>query len=276
MTELPLFERLQIESISRCNRSCWFCPRTYDTSGKYLDASGEPVRNAMPTSTILDLLDQAQGLGFIGRVGFHHYSEPLLDPRNVELALEAKERGMQPCLVTNGDVLRDRPQKCSEVMKAYDHIVIGLYDYESQSELEAAKAYWRSMLPVTALEFSTIGLSNAAKSSIAAPRVAVPGDIRFRAPNFAFPNAPCHRPLVRMLVQHDGEVALCCEDISGEHHLGNVNQMSLREIWQSEAHIRIVNDLVAGKRDKYSLCCGCPATPTAGLSDGRQISIVPR
>src|ERR1700756_3961159 len=94
-SRIPLFERLLIESQSNCNRSCWFCPRTYDRSGKYLDRAGELVFNQMTTEKILDLLDEAQALGFMSGVGFHHYSEPLLDRRNIMLAQEARRRGMK-------------------------------------------------------------------------------------------------------------------------------------------------------------------------------------
>ena len=97
---LPLFERLQIESQASCNRACWFCPRTYDRTGFYLDSRGKPVFHQMETETILGVLDQAEALGFRGRVGFHHYSEPLLDSRNVDLAREARRRGMMPYLHT--------------------------------------------------------------------------------------------------------------------------------------------------------------------------------
>ena len=58
-TQIPLFERLLIESHSHYNRSCWFCPRTYDRSGTYLDADGRPVPSRMPTEKILGLLDEA-------------------------------------------------------------------------------------------------------------------------------------------------------------------------------------------------------------------------
>src|SRR5882724_13576203 len=88
-TRIELFERLLIESQSNCNRSCWFCPRTYDRSGKHLDETGRSVLKQMPTWKILDLLDQAQALGYRGAVGFDHYSEPLLDKRSITLAEEA-------------------------------------------------------------------------------------------------------------------------------------------------------------------------------------------
>jgi hypothetical protein len=39
----------------------------------------------MPTEKILELLDQAQAMGFRQRVGFHHCSEPLLDKQHQAL-----------------------------------------------------------------------------------------------------------------------------------------------------------------------------------------------
>src|SRR4026209_2792315 len=126
---IPLFERLIIESQSNCNRACWFCPRTYDKSGKYLDDQGLPVLKQMPTDKILNILDQAQAMQFRDRVGFHHYSEPLLDKRNPMLAREAKARGMLPYLHTNGDVLRLNDELCDQIKEIYGLIVVGLYDY---------------------------------------------------------------------------------------------------------------------------------------------------
>jgi MoaA/NifB/PqqE/SkfB family radical SAM enzyme len=138
---IPLFERLLIESQSNCNRSCWFCPRTYDQSGKYLTFAGKSLLNQMPTEKILDLLDQAQALGFKGSVGFHHYSEPLLDKRNIMFAEEARRRGMRPDLHTNGDVLRHDDALCEQVRRVYEFIVVGLYDYRTNVELAEAKQY---------------------------------------------------------------------------------------------------------------------------------------
>lgn len=161
-SRIPLFERLQIESQSNCNRSCWFCPRTYDRSGKYLDKAGRSVLHRMPTEKILDLLDQAQALGFRGRVAFYHYSEPLLDERSPMLAREARKRGMEPYLHTKGDVLRSDDQLCNEVKKLYGLIVVGLYDYRTnEEELEENKRYWQKRLSGANLSFSPIGLSGA-------------------------------------------------------------------------------------------------------------------
>lgn len=274
---IPLFERLLIESQSNCNRSCWFCPRTYDRSGKYLDAEGRPVLRQMPTDKILELLDQAQALGFRGRVGFHHFSEPLLDKRNPMLAREARKRGMVPYLHTNGDVLRVDDELCREIKDLYTVIVVGLYDYLTNEELKEAQAYWRARLVGANLKFSSIGPSGIRFSdSMGVPKALVPTDNRMAIPDLTYSNAPCHRPLIRMIIQYDGEVSNCCEDVYGAFKLGNAYRVSLEELWFSDHHFKIVEDLVAGRRENYSLCRNCPLPPTAPAPDHGKIDIAPR
>lgn len=82
-------------------------------------------------------------------------------------------------------------------------------------------------------------------------------------PDLVFTNAPCHRPLIRMLIQYDGEMCHCCEDIHGSFRLGNVHRNSLSELWFSEHHQRIILDLIEAAREKYQLCRACPMSPTA-------------
>lgn len=275
---IPLFERLQIESQSLCNRSCWFCPRTYDRSGKYLDERGRSFARQLPTETILDLLDQAVELGFTGRVGFHHYSEPLLDRRNVGLARAARERGLMPYLHTNGDLLERDDDLCRAVVEAYDRIVVGLYDYEDDEELARTKELWqRRLAGARDLAFSPIGrLGIRGAKSIGVPRALVPTDARMAVPDLTFADAPCHRPLIRLIVQYDGELANCCEDTQGSFSLGNVHESSLRELWYSERHREIVESLVAGHRERFALCRNCPLPPTGPPAAGRTIGMRPR
>jgi radical SAM protein with 4Fe4S-binding SPASM domain len=274
---IPLFEQLCLESQSNCNRSCWFCPRTYDRTGKYLDHAGKSVIRQMPTTKIFDVLDQARALGFQGLVGFHHYSEPLLDPRNVMLAREAKRRGLVPWLHTNGDVLRRNERLCEEVSDVYGHIVVGLYDYTSDDELEAEKRFWRTRLTCAQLDFSAIGQDGRRTgSSMAIPRALVPTDSRMTVPDLTFANGPCHRPLIRMIIQWDGEVCNCCEDTRGAFGLGNVYESTLEELWFSIRHMRVVEDLAAGQRTGYALCRNCPLPPSGPTSPGNRIEIAPR
>jgi radical SAM protein with 4Fe4S-binding SPASM domain len=101
----------------------------------------------------------------------------------------------------------------------------------------------------------------------------VPPDARMLGPDLTYGNAPCHRPLIRMIVQYDGTVANCCEDTFGSFDLGNVYEQSLEELWFSERHVEIIKDLVAGARGKYGLCLNCPLPPTGRAPSGKKIDI---
>jgi 2-deoxy-scyllo-inosamine dehydrogenase (SAM-dependent)/8-amino-3,8-dideoxy-alpha-D-manno-octulosonate transaminase len=271
---LPLFERLEIESHSHCNRSCWFCPRTHDRSGTYLDAEARPIVRRLESATILDLLDQATALGFRGTVAFHILSEPLLDERNLDFARAARNRGMRPRLVTNGDLLRRDEALCAEVQSVYNDIVVGLYDYGSVDELEAEEHFWRQRLSHTALEFSRIGRDGARSGpSMAIPRALVPPDARIAIPDLTFDNAPCHRPLIRMMIRYDGEVMNCCEDVHGAFSLGNVHQSTLEELWFGERHAEVVRLLDAGQRSRFDLCRRCPLAPTGPAPVGSRLEM---
>jgi radical SAM protein with 4Fe4S-binding SPASM domain len=268
---------MQIESQSNCNRSCWFCPRTYDRSGKYLDEAGKSVMRQMPTEKILELLDQAQAMGFRQRVGFHHFSEPLLDGRNIMLAHEARKRGMIPYLNTNGDLLKRDDTLCDEVKRVYKLIVVGLYDYKTNEELEDAKRYWQGRLAGANLKFSSIGVSGIKSAhSIGVPKALVPTDARMAIPDLRYVNGPCHRPLIRLIIQYNGDMCNCHEDTGGAFKLGSVYQNSLEELWFSERHIQVIEDLIAGQRQNFALCRNCPLSPTGPAPDGRKISFNPR
>ena len=153
------------------------------------------------------ILDQAAALKFTGGVSFYFYSEALLDKRNVMFAREARSRRMKPYLHTNGDALRNNSTLLAAVREAYDYIVIGLYDYETDAELEAATGIWRRHLVHPDLRFSTI--SNGPPKStrtMATPRALVPTSKRFNVPDFKYDAAPCpadppHRSLRRTDVQ---------------------------------------------------------------------------
>ena len=274
---IPLFERLDVESQSNCNRACWFCPRTYDRTGRYLDAAGRAVLARMPTATILDVLDQARALSFRGRVGFHHYSEPLLDKRNVMLANEVRARGMEPYLHTNGDAIRRNDALRDAVVDVYRIVIVGLYDYVTEEELGAEQRFWRARLAPIEPAFSPIGpLGSRGPHSIGIPRALVPTDARMAVPDVVFPNAPCHRPAIRLILQHDGTMCHCCEDTHGAFGLGSVHERTIEELWYSERHVAIVEALIAGRRADYPLCRGCPLPPTGQRPDGVRVELAPR
>lgn len=267
---IPLFLRLIIELQSNCNRECFFCNRTFDTSGKRLDANGRKIIKQMPTENALRIMDEAVALGFKGRVAFHHMSEPFLDNRIIDIAYEARKRGLRPYEHTNGDVLRNNKELCKEAAKVFEYIKVGLYDYTSDEELHDEMSFWKDALKGTDVRFSLGGM--------VFPRTMTPEDERMFRTKRNYPNAACVRPLLRMLIHYDGNVALCCEDMTDMFDLGNAFEQPIGDIWYSEKHVGIINDLQQGHREKYEACKNCPLPEFANVkwnkNENRLIKLV--
>lgn len=69
----------------------------------------------------------------------------------------------------------------------------------------------------------------------------------------------CAKPFREMSIRWDGSVALCCNDWRGVYKCGNVNELSLEEIWHSKAFYAARRKLYQGERD-FGACDGCDAT----------------
>ncbi len=276
-TYFKLFDDLTLELQSNCNRSCWFCPRTYDTSGKYFEKNGNRIIKQVPSGKLLDILDQAQAMGYKGRVSNHHLSEPLLDKRVVEIAWEIRKREMFPVMNTNGDLFRRDKTLSREAAKVFEHIVIGIYDSMTKEEIEQEKEFWYKRLGGTRVFFSVIPQFSPNEIGLdrggAFPRTAVPFDPRMTHKERTYLGGACHRPLERLLIQYDGCVALCCEDHKGQFDLGNAFEIPIKEIWYSEKRLIIVKNLVAGYRNLYPLCSTCSMPPTSGPRDWERKSL---
>ena len=184
----------------------------------------------------------------------------------------------QPYLHTNGDALRHNDELRRHVLDVYERICVGLYDYENASELEREQQFWKQRLAGANVAFSPIGPEGKRSGkSIGIPKALVPTDSRMSIPDLTYDNAPCHRPLIRMIIRHDGEMCHCCEDTVGAFQLGNVHESSLEDLWYAPRHVQIVHDLVAGHRAKYALCRNCPQTPTGRPQPGADaVEISPR
>lgn len=260
MSDIPLFQRVVIELQSHCNRDCYFCCRESDTSGKRKLADGRSVLQAMPTHKVMSLLDELETLGFKGFITFHQLSEAFLDKRLMDVARNAKRRGMRPYVHTNGDVLRHDAQLCAEAAGVFDYIVVGLYDYTSRPEKEAEKEFWRARLRGTQIMFSlaeqvyvrTHSAANAQMSAL---------DRR------THPTGVCADPLRYLLIHYNGDVAYCCEDMYGEVSKLNIFETSIRDVWYGARHAKIVKTLLMGDRQEFDLCAKCTMGPNRYSKD---------
>ena len=70
-------------------------------------------------------------------------------------------------------------------------------------------------------------------------------------------NEPCISPFSTLEVLYDGTVPLCGCDYKPTVNLGNVQNKSLKEIWNSEKFKKIRGHHASGNRNQISICVGC-------------------
>jgi MoaA/NifB/PqqE/SkfB family radical SAM enzyme len=82
---------------------------------------------------------------------------------------------------------------------------------------------------------------------------AAPNKARLAAPLKQF----CALPFVDLHVTYTGRVVLCCFDAKGASDFGNVNDSSLRELWEGRQFRAVRSELLRKNRGAHQLCAGC-------------------
>ncbi len=203
----------------------------------------------MPTALFESIIQQAKEMGFKGSVGLQHYNEPLLDERLPDLL--AYVRRILPesktSFCSNADLITpELAKRLDPVING--RILVALY-MPRPAQIEREQ-YLKSLFPTTTLHF-TKGAHTITHFS--------PHSEQLEKKIATFINTPCTRYNRMFIISFTGEVLHCCDDYAGHFGLGNVNEKSLREIWYSEKHQKLVETLSQrGGRKQYPYCSICP------------------
>ncbi len=248
-TTPSLFTRIQIQTMSWCNRSCDFCP-----SGKF------PLpKTFMSLAVYRRIIDQLHDLNFTGRISPYLMNESLLDKRLPELIAYVRQHCPDSWIAinTNGDALSERLAtrlfdaglNCMDV-NAYDNPA----QYESLTALARRVAaqrdditYSTGYLDPTFNQHDTLPRS----TKIMHCRDMSDWEMRFRDKQ-ATPdlvnragNVPhalrlqeplalgCERPFIQMYINYLGQAVLCCNDWRFEVVMGDTAKASLEKIWNN-------------------------------------------
>jgi hypothetical protein len=267
----PLFSRIQIQTVSWCNRSCAFCP-----SGKF------PVpKTFMALDVYQRIIEQLHDLRFAGRISPYLMNESLLDKRLPELIACTRERCPDSWIAinTNGDALSvslierlfDAGLNCMDV-NAYDDTA----QYASYVELAQRVIAHRDDITFTTgyldPSFNRLDLPRSAKllhcrdmsdwesrfrNKLATPHLTnrsgnVPDARHLAAP---LPLG-CERPFQQMYVNYQGEAVLCCNDWRFEVVMGDTATSTLGDIWQN-AKYQVYRHHLQRQNRAMPLCATC-------------------
>ena len=234
------FTRVEIETSSRCNRGCHFCPVSHTRRPDH----------RMPEALFRSIVDQLAELGFRGRFSPHFFGEPLLDPRLDSMMAYVRERLPRARIVvyTNGDALT--PDRARSLLAAGVDRFVVTFEHAEESRAFAAT---RAALPRTTLWRRFMVRHWDADVT---HRYNRGGTIRIGSR--ARPARACQAPAVALVVDAWGRVKLCANDYDGVGDLGDLNHQSVREVWESPEAVRTRRELLAGefRRAICQVCSG--------------------
>jgi radical SAM protein with 4Fe4S-binding SPASM domain len=218
-----LFNSVEIETTSICNRKCSFCPVAYDTRPKQV----------MPGDLIEKILSELKELKFNGLISFAGYGEPLLDKRLENIVEKIKKELNSPIeVVTNGDFLTYERFK-QLIAKGAGIFRLSQHDKEPS---EAIKLLFRN---IKEDELKYIIFQEATE-----------GSITFANRGGSVPNLKTLHPFycspLHLIIRADGSVPLCCNDYYKEVNFGNVKNERIIDIWNKPFYRKIRNEIKRG------------------------------
>ena len=232
-----LFETVQIETSSVCNRRCAYCPNA-------VPGVRRPER-WLPTPLVHRILNELEEMAYRGVVVFSGYNEPLLDPRLGDL-LHRTRATLPRCRIvvyTNGDHL-DAAWIAACARLRVDCNVTRHGGPAAEARLErvlAAIPWWRRRHVTLKRDITGTALSTRG-GLVSVPKVQA--------------RPSCHVPATELTLMSDGNVVLCSDDYASTVVFGHVAHKSLREIWADPRYRRIRHELRQG-RATLPLCRHC-------------------
>ena len=262
-----------IETTSRCNASCSFCPYSAKTTAK----------SAMDQALFEKIIEDCRAFP-LAKIEPLLNGEPFVDPRIVARLEHIKRRLPRSILhlVTNGNAML--PKRIDEVaaIGGVDRLIVSLNTLDAQSyrdvmDLDLARTlenlhylldpvrrdrvarriYVRMVRrPDSTLAEQDRFLAFCRQQRVRAMIVGqhnYTGDVDSELP---VPAYPCQM-LDRVDILHDGRVALCCSDPEGKHSWGDVRTHSVLEVFRGAVAQRYRDLHRRGQRSTIEPCNSC-------------------
>lgn len=298
LAHLPGPPRIQIQTQSGCNARCVFCP-----NGDVLKSDLSQGR--MPEPLFQKIIDELAETN-PRRISLYLMNEPLLDKRLPEFSryVAARVPSTTTLVTTNGTNLTEERaaalldsglkrlkvslqsldrQTNRDIMGSacdsekvvrnvlgmrrlmdekrrndFDLRVSMVVTKQNLDEIESARKFWKKHR----VRLVTSALENRGGNIAAAGEMNV-GEMTLRS--------DCIRPSREMCILYNGDCVLCCVDWHRTVVLGNVQEQSIREIWNNEPYQTIRRGLKEGDASCLPDICvnctesACPDSHRRGL-----------
>lgn len=237
--------QVSIETINRCNGTCGFCPcNIHDESRPYKRMTEELFRS---------IVQELMSWDYNGRVVMNINNEPFMDTRIIEWTKHVRESlpKVYIYIITNGTLLS--LDKFKQIAPFLDEMNINNYSDKMRlhANLNEIAIYvknnpgsFRSLKIDLQYRYTNEILSNRNGTSPNKP-------VKQKSID-----EPCLEPYTCMNIYPDGVIGLCCFDALEKTNLGNCQEKTLAEIWNSYEFNQI-RKIMRKERSKYGFCKYC-------------------
>ena len=246
----PLFNRVSLETSSRCNRRCPFCPIS-------LGVRDFP-QTLMTNDTFYKIVTELQALQLehnnLKCIELFRLNEPLLDQKytyRIKMIRDCIPRVTIYC-ATNGDILLSNFHMDKAVVKMMELQAAGLnvisIDIYDDMDSEAILKFFKDMIVILCKSDRFATTTNRYQQhSLKRLHIALTdmrGDTKRVTESWTncgmrkitAPKRFCPRPMRHFPILYDGSVPVCCVVNPGDEsiaRMGNVNDNTIVEIWNS-------------------------------------------
>jgi len=239
---VPLFSRVEIETINRCNGKCTFCPVNINDDSRPLAK--------MPEELFNKIINELHELDYSGTIGLFANNEPFLDMRLEEFAKKTRELVPKSRIEVYSNGTLVKLERFLNIIPYLDLLVIDNYN---------DKLKWHE--PVRELrEYLKQNPEYRSKVSIRMRKeTALMSSRGGQAPNNNRKKAlpvSCLLPFYHFYIRPSGQIGLCCVDALAKFTLGDVSQQGLKDVWFSETYNKIREQIRQG-RDTMDVCNSC-------------------
>ncbi len=239
--DTDFFNDINIETTTVCNKKCSYCPNSIFDRGLLA------YEKLMDEELYKKIIDELAEINFDGRISPESYGEPLMDKRLVSLITYTRKKLPKARLeiLTNGDLLT--PDLYKRLIKAgVDRF------YVSQHGDVMSK----SMVLLNKFLIENPDEKNVVTYRVITSKTLLSNRGGLVNPTMVKLEPRCNSPSNPVVIDHNGNVVLCCNDYLSSIILGNMKDKTLVEIWKGEKY-KLLRRQLRKHNYQLDLCKKC-------------------
>lgn len=222
----PLFNSVEIETTSICNRKCEYCP----------NFSIKRPQGFMKEELFNKIIDELSAINYSGRFSPHFYGEPLLDKRIVEFVKYAREKLPNAFIkfFTNGDLLTY--ERFVQLTDAGVNVFrIAQHDKKPAETLEQTLRQIDSKTKKERIELVKY-YKNDDLLMNRGGLVEVEHDVKMKYCSY----------ISGVTIDFEGNMLLCCQDYLSKYTFGNLKKEQIIDVWNKKNYKKIRDQVGSG------------------------------